>query len=390
MKKIRLAVVIPTLHGAGCERIVAELLPDLNKLFDIELILYNRAISYPVPEQIKIYTLNSDNSAECSIGYKMYRFAKRIVSLSLILRRENYEVILSFIDGNNIIVFFANILSGRKAKLVTAEHTISDDFFRFNRYARRLRWVVKSLLRFVYNRADKVIVISKAMQDYLRDNLGVKKTTDIIYNGIDVNRFYFPTHYLEKTPQLDSRYLVDGIRLLNVGRLDDNKNQRFLIEIFPRILESVPTAYLFIIGVGSNEESLRHLIYDMGLEERIYLLGWKNNVEEFMKMADVFLLTSHYESFSNVIMEALACGVPVVTTQSTKAFFETLDNGHFGTIVPVGDADAFVAAVLNTLSHYSNSDTFKMEISNHARSNFNIDRMKSKYIGVIQEVFNGK
>lgn len=384
--KPRLAVIIPTLHGAGCERIVAEMLPDLNADFGLHLILYHPSIAYPIPDNLKIYFLNSDNSPAHGIIFKIFRFIKRIISLASILRRERFSVVLSFIDSNNVIVFFANILAGGKAKIVMAEHTINEEFFRFNPYARRLGWLIKLLLRFVYARADKVIVISNAMQRYVRDVLGVNRLTKVIYNGIDTGKFYPPVLNKEISAQLDPRYIVPCIRLLNVGRLDDNKDQDFLIKILPKVLEAVPDARLFILGVGPNEMRLLHLVSELKLEEKVFFLGWQTNVEEYMRLADVFLLSSHHESFSNVIIEALACGVPVVTTRSTEVFYETFEHGRYGTIVPIGDSQGYIKAVIDTLRQYSIDTKFRAEIAKYAQSKFNLSNMKLQYIETIREI----
>lgn len=386
MKKTRLAVFIPTLEGAGCERLVSEMLPDLNEYFKMHLILYHRLITYRIPENVIIYHLNSDTSAKHGVIYKIYRFIKRIYCLAVILRRERYDVVLSFID--NIVVFFACKLAGRKTRIILAERTVNTEFFKFNRYARGLQWIIKPLLRFVFFRADKVIVNSNAMQLYVRDVLGVTRATEVIYNGIDTEKFYPPTDKPEIPETLDADYMVAGVRLLNAGRLDDNKNQAFLIRIFPRILEAVPNARLFILGTGPNEETLRSLIFELGLEGKVHLLGWKNNVASYMRLADVFLLSSHHESFGNVLVESLACGTPVVATQSTEALFEILDNGLYGTIVPVGDAEGYIKAVLDTLNRQSKEAAFRRKISDYARVNFNLIDVKSKYIKAIREVTN--
>lgn len=387
-KNTSLAIVIPTLRGAGCERIVVELIPELNKCFNLHLILYHHAISYPIPKDLKIELLHCNTSVNHSYFYKFYRYIKKIVALSSLIRKNRYDIILSFIDLNNVVVYFANKLSGREVKLIVSERTVNESFFRHNRYAHRLKKLIKFLLKYVYNRSNKVITNSKAMKYYLKKEMNVKSAIDVIYNGINIDKFY-PIKNGQKLidESMDRKYTKENItRLLHVGRLDDNKDQAYLIRIFPMIYKSIPNAQLFIIGIGPNKEKLIKLISKMKLETKIHILGWKDNVEDYMRCADIFLLSSYHESFGNVIAESMACGVPVVTTCSTDALYEILDNGRLGTIVNKYEEEEYIKAVINTLNKHCNDRYFKKEISNYAMTNFNREIMHENYINIIKSV----
>src|SRR5262245_17481806 len=173
MARPRLAVVIPSLHGAGCERMVAALLPDFQARFDVHLILHRAAIAYPIPPSVPIYLLQGDASPDHQVAYKAWRFAQRATRLATILRRQPYDAVLGFVDVSNVLTAYAHALAGSRARLVLAEHTVNPQFFRFNPHARRLRPLLQALLRVAYTRADRVIAISRAMQRYLRDRLGI-------------------------------------------------------------------------------------------------------------------------------------------------------------------------------------------------------------------------
>lgn len=386
MKKIRLAVVIPTLEGGGTQRMVAELLHGFPTHFDVHLVLCQYRVAYSIPRHVTIHLLHSAHSPNHSIIIKLWRLGRRVFSLRSVLRSGHYDVILSFLDMNNVVTFLANRLVSRRAPLLLVEQLVGEEFLRYERHRRRTNWLWMLSLRFAYQRASLVIVLSATMQRYVREVIGVDRETEIIYNGVNSERFFSNGGVVAG---LDERYSSARVRLLHVGRLCDQKNQEFLIRLFPRILECVPEAELFIVGVGENERPLRDVISRLALDGRVHLLGWKDNVADYMRLADVFLLCSNYESFGNVIPEALACGVPVVTTGCSGVIFEILENGRYGAIVPVGDASGYLRAVLETLGRYGRNPGLKEEIAAYVESRFGMVEIKKRYIELILQMTDG-
>jgi glycosyltransferase involved in cell wall biosynthesis len=385
-RRPRVAVVIPTLQGAGCERVVADLLPDLCARYAVELVLYEPAIAYPVPPGLPLRLLHSTIAAERPGAVKGLRFGVRVARLAAVLRRGRYDAVLSFVDTNNLVSFFAHRLTRRRARLVLVEQTVGAEFFHFNPYARRYAAVYRPLLGLAYRHADAVIVVSRAMGRYLRRALGVRRPLTVIYNGVDVGRFYPPAPGAGPPTALEPAYRTPGVRLLSVGRLDANKDQAFLVRVLPHVLQHVPDARLYLIGVGPNETALREQAARLGLAARVGLLGWKTNVADYMRFADALLLASHHESFGNVLVEALACGLPVVATRATAAFDEILGGGRYGAIVPCHDEAAYAAAVVATLRHRSADPAYRAALARYARTTFDQRTTNRRYLDVLARV----
>ncbi len=139
-----------------------------------------------------------------------------------------------------------------------------------------------------------------------------------------------------------------GARIMTVGRLKRVKNHALLIRAFAKVSEIQP-ARLMIVGDGELRDELEALIAELGLGGKVVLPGFVNDPTPLYRSADLFVLSSNYEGFGNVIVEAMACGVPVVSTDCPAGPSEILENGRFGTLVPVGDVDALASAMMSAL-----------------------------------------
>jgi glycosyltransferase involved in cell wall biosynthesis len=377
--KNKIAIIIPTLHGAGCEKLLSEMLFYFEKEFNIDLILYENSIDYNIPKSINIKLLETDNSPNHSVLYKIYRLGKRINNIGKILKKNNYDVILSFIDGCNTNVYFGKVLHRVKTPLISAEHTINEGFFIHNPYSKKLAWLFKFLLKITYNGVDEVIVISNSMKKYIKDDIKVtNKNITTIYNGIDTNKFNLKINH---TVEFEKDFNKAKIKILNVARLDDNKNQQYLINIMPDILKEKPNAKLFIIGKGEKEEELKNLIEKLKLNNYVYLLGWKTNVSDYMKKSNLFLMSSKYESFANVVVESLGCGTPVVTSKYDDVVYDIIENNSLGTVVEIENKKKYIKSIL----YYLDNEIDKNKLNDYVKNKFSIDNTIIKYMQVIKK-----
>jgi len=139
-----------------------------------------------------------------------------------------------------------------------------------------------------------------------------------------------------------------GPRILTVGNLKPVKNHPLLLRAFAAL--GRPEARLMLLGQGRNEAALRALADSLGIGDRVIFAGFHPDPAPFYATADLFVLSSDHEGFGNVIVEALSCGLPVVSTDCPSGPAEILENGRFGRLVPVGDAGALTAAIDLALS----------------------------------------
>lgn len=379
--KSKIAVVIPTLHGAGCEKLVSEMLFEFTEEFEVDLILYEYIIDYKIPSNVNIKLVGTDNSPYHSLLYKIFRQIKRIINIGKILKQNNYNAVISFIDGCNTNVFLAKKIFKIKSPLIAAEHTINENFFNNNPFARRFKMFFKFLSKITYNKVDEVIVISNSMKKYLQEDIKVKnKNITVIYNGIDTDKF---SPVKNKNVKFEEEFENARIKLLNVARLDDNKNQQYLIKLMPEILKYRPEARLFIIGKGEKEKKLRNLIQNLNLENKVFLLGWKTNVADYMRESNLFMMASKYESFGNVVVEALSCGVPAIVSEYDEVVFEILDD-NMGEIVKLDNKKDYINAIL----FWIDKKIDKSKMHQKIREKFSITKTTNEYIKVIKKAIN--
>jgi len=144
--------------------------------------------------------------------------------------------------------------------------------------------------------------------------------------------------------------------ILAVGRLTEQKDYPTLLYAINALLfeaeldPAVPPVRLVILGTGRLESSLRSLARDLGVAHLVRFEGFQPNPYAYMRRADAFVLTSRWEGFPNVLVEAMACGVPVIATDCPGASAEILEYGRWGELVPVGDAVALAAAIRRMLN----------------------------------------
>lgn len=382
VRKKKIAVVIPTLEGAGCEKLVAEMLPTFANHFEVNLIMYEMYNDFSIPKGIKVLTLDSKNRSQHSFAYKTIRLLYRVFYLGLLFRKHKYDLILSFIDGCNINSFLGKTLFGVKSRLILAEHTVNKNFFQYNKYSNKFKYIIKLLLYCAYNKSDRVVAISSSMRNFLVNDIGVKSNKiEIIYNGINTTNFNAREEF---SLDLDERFESAKIKLITVGRLVEGKNQEFLIKLMPSILDKFPDARLFILGKGELNNRLLNIISKLNLSDRVFLLGWKNNVHLYLKKSDLFLFSSHYESFCNVVAESLMCGVPVITSRYDDVVDELIFSSTLGEAVDSNDKLLFEMQIAKYLINKKS----KQSVAEVFGNRFDFQNTCSSYVSLIQKVVN--
>jgi glycosyltransferase involved in cell wall biosynthesis len=136
--------------------------------------------------------------------------------------------------------------------------------------------------------------------------------------------------------------------ILAVGRLEDQKDFPTLIRAFALVRQKRP-ARLLILGWGPDRPQLEALIQELGIEQEVFMPGFVSNPYAYMAKASVFTLSSAWEGMSNVLVEAMAVGIPVVSTDCKSGPAEIMSKGKYGSLVPVGDSEAMANAILGIL-----------------------------------------
>jgi glycosyltransferase involved in cell wall biosynthesis len=230
-------------------------------------------------------------------------------------------------------------------------------------------------IRFLYPFADSIIAISHGVA---RD---LATTAKLSLESIEV--IYNPTI----SPQLSEKsqesighpWFAPGQSpvVLGVGRLEQQKDFPTLIHAFAKVRQ-MQTAKLVILGSGREEKKLLSLVNELKLNEDVAMLGFVDNPYAYMAKSAVFVLSSAWEGFGNVIVEAMAVGTPVVSTNCPNGPEEILDNGKYGELVPVGDSQAMAEAILRVLlGEIKSVDSDWLE-------QFKLETVAQKYLDVLQ------
>ncbi len=323
----RIALFIGSLQKGGSERVMVNLAEYFHqKNYEVILVTqYKQAVEYDISPQIRrVYSEPQEQELQ---GGRIHNFIARFSTLRNIWKVYKPDVILSFLGKNNLMaIATALFLPAKVAVSVRGEPTME--------YAGKL---MQLLAKVVFGMADGVVLQTQDAKAFFPQ--WVQKKARILPNPLN------PVF-------LDCRYVgVREDKIVAVGRLDENKNHALLIGAFARIATKYPDMKLVIYGEGNRRKSLEALVQEKGLKDRVEMPGSITDVAQRIGNARIFTLTSNTEGMPNSIMEAMALGLPVVSTDcpcgGPAALIET---GVNGMLVPVGDEEALAEAFIKILS----------------------------------------
>lgn len=228
--------------------------------------------------------------------------------------------------------------------------------------------------RVLYPRADAILAVSQGVaQDVARVLRIPKERIHVVYNPTITPDLYAQSLIPVEHPwfKADQPPVV-----LAVGRLEFLKGYDILLEAFAKVRSEVE-ARLVILGKGSLQEVLRAHAARLGISEQVDMPGFDPNPYRYMRQARVFVLSSRYEGLPNVLIQALACGCPVVSTNCPSGPAEILDGGKYGKLVPVGDVEALAEAIVCTLREP------RSEISEEWLNQFRVEYVAQRYLEAI-------
>jgi len=252
---------------------------------------------------------------------------------------------------NSLLGLTKIILRRKSPRLVGSEHSyITDTNQRGSRkMVAYLMYVIAS--RIGYRMLDVNVALTSGISDRMKAQRLVKPSKIVVLpNPIDLTRIRFDK---DSSAPLNAR-----IQLLAVGRLDDLKDYPTMIRAV-NILRGTREVSLAILGDGEKRRELQSLIDELNLSGIVTLYGFVADTSSWYRTADLLILSSKTEGFPNVIVEALAHGVPVVSTDCLTGPRDILTSSCYGSLVPVGDYSALAAAVLQSCSQNFDRDVLR-------------------------------
>lgn len=372
-RKITVAFFLPSLEPGGTERNVVNLVNNINRERYVLSLVLGKAEGDFIKEVNKdIPIISLDASHSLSLLFKLVKYFKN----------QKPDIFVSAFSRINIVCLSAKILSRAKVKIIITEHSVFSMLSVIAKsFWRRLfaRFFMPAIGSLIYPKADSIICVSKGIANDLLKIVGCKEKTKVIYNPVIDGKIY---DLAEKTVShiwfSDPKIPV----IIAVGRLVECKNYPGLFKSFDLVIKS-HLAKLVILGAGPEVKKLTALVEKMNLSQHITFLGFQENPFKYMKKASVFVLSSLQEGFGNVIIEAMACGTPVVSTNCPGGPGEIIENMKNGILVPVGDEKSMAAAILSILNDKSLAKSFSIQGQKRAEF-FSIKKSVGKYEEIFQ------
>ena len=357
----KISIIIPNLGGGGIERLSIRLCRYFlaqGYTVDFVVLLAQGELLDEVPDEAELIDLKSSK-----IRFSLW-------SLVRYLKVRQPDAVLVAMWPLTIFAILAHKLSCSQSRLVISDHNILSKSYHDQHWLQK--FFLCKTIHFFYPLADVRIAVSKGVADDLAQVGKLNRSSfSVIYN---------PTAESQSLLQhinSDTWLKFSGKRIISVGSFKPQKDHTTLIRSFS-LLITHQSATLVILGEGKLRPDMERLINELDLSDHVVLPGFMNDPYPWYLGADLFVLSSRWEGFGNVLVEALQCGIPVVSTDCRSGPREILENGRYGRLVPVGDKVALATAMKEALAKEPDRELLKARASE-----FSVKRIGQQYIEVL-------
>lgn len=358
-KNIKICFFIPSLNAGGAEKMLIKLANHFakNNDFSIYFIVLKKGVL--------IKELNLKDIELINLHKKRALYS--IFSLARVLKNIQPDVIFSALGHANISAVIANMVSRTNTRVIISERSTISNAPLFSGGIKSN--INKVIYKFFYLRSDGIVAISNGVKEDLIKTLSIPENKiSVIYNPAypENTEQVIPINYSKLLNNKKTKFLI------TVGRLEKAKDFLTLLKSISLIRSS--PIHLFILGEGSERPLLEKYIIENNLSGIVTLLGFVEKPCRWLKSADLYLCSSAWEGFGNSIVEAMACGLPIVSTNCVGPK-EIL--GDLTKLVPVGDEVLMAKAILNALQGQ------KTDIFKDRAKHFSIDKISEQYLEVL-------
>jgi glycosyltransferase involved in cell wall biosynthesis len=365
VRPISLAIYLPDLSGGGAERLHVNLAPQFVRAGYRVTFLLDRlegSLLSQLPQGCAVHALGAD------------RQIRALPKLVRYLKRARPDVLVANMEHMNVMAVLARALARVPTRIIAIQHCALSEQVR--RPSLKFR-VLPLLFRLVLPFADNIVAVSIGVADDLAEIAGLSRSKiTVIYNGVVGSDFEGRLACEPEHPW----FAQDWPIILGIGRFVAQKDFTTLIRAFGHVAE-VSDARLIILGEGPMRAELQEHVRSLkSLSDRISMPGFLADPLPLLGRARLFVLSSRFEGFGNVVAEALACGTPVVSTDCPHGPAEILDRGRYGALVPVGNAEALGSAILEAL----NRDPDRMALIRRGQM-FSVLRCAREYGRLIED-----
>ena len=359
-----IGIFTPSLAGGGVQRAMLNLSRSFVELgYTVDMILVKASGPFltQVPEKVRVIDLGATRALSA---------LPRLISY---LQKNNPSFLISGQTHINAIAILGRWLSKANTRLIVTEQ---NDLLRAMKADQNIKEKFRPfIVRFLYLYAENVVAISQGVAEDLKTvSRGKLKNICIINNPIDIKDIQ-----QKALASIQHQWFIQKEIpvILAAGRLVKQKDFVTLINAFALVRKKM-AVHLVILGEGEERTLLENLSNKLGISKDICMPGFTENPFSYMARADVFVLSSIWEGFANVLAEALACSLPVVSTNCRSGPAEILDNGRYGSLVPVGDPEAMAEAIFQELNLLHDKNILRQRAND-----FSIENLVPKYLEIL-------
>lgn len=369
---MKIAFIINSLEGGGAERVIQTLANYLvNQNHEIYVFLLNEGNKvYEFDSDVKIILLKTSVLSK-GLG-KILFIPLQSIELQILLSKFKIKYAISFLIRANLVFSFTKFFSTQR--VIISERSFSQKHYDKKNIKNS---VLKYLIKKLYSKANLIISISNGIKESLIEDFNIEESKiKVIYNPQDLIGIKNNTSTLKLDFEKKLKYFI------TIGRLVELKDHKTLINAFKAVNEEFKNTRLLILGEGPLRSEIQMQIDNLNLKSKILLLGFVKNPYVYLKNSDIFVFSSKFEGFGNVLVEAMTCGLPVISTNCISGPSEILDNGNYGMLTPVSNVDAMENA-MKTMLKNNNLKKFK-EKSLHRASDFDVEIIANKYLNILK------
>jgi len=339
-KPIHILFFTTLLGGGGAEKHLLRIVNNLDRQrFRVSLALATPGGAYEadLAPDVKLYHLTENKGTAALL--------KSLIPLRQLIKTLQPDILCSVLDHVNIVAMIATKTLPNPPKTVLSIQVPPSIH---NRKSRRqlVNRTVLALIPWIYPQADRLLALSQGVAEDVKSLIPKHTPVEVIYNaGVD-------KEVLQKAEiPLPSEILPQDAKLIVAcGRLTEQKGFSYLLEALAEVKKVIPVR-LWILGEGELQQTLETQIQQLNLSECVELIGFKPNPFQYMAAADLFVLSSIYEGFGNVIVEAMACGTSVVASDCPHGPNEIITDGVNGLLIPPKNPQALAQAIIKVLTN---------------------------------------
>jgi N-acetylgalactosamine-N,N'-diacetylbacillosaminyl-diphospho-undecaprenol 4-alpha-N-acetylgalactosaminyltransferase len=380
---MKLGIFIYSLSGGGAERQASYILSYCvtNKI-DVHLILMNTTIKYELPKDIPIHYIEKSNADE-SGTLKALKIPFLAIKYAGLVKKLKITHSVSLLTRPNIINIIAGKLTNYRFKVITNELAFPTLQYSYRGFQSNFN---KTMIKLLYKKSDMIIGNSEGNSIDLITNFEVPSDImEVINNPIDLEKIY-------NIEPINSFFDNTTFNMITLGRLDIGKNHIMLIKAIHKLQD--PLLRLYIFGVGDMHEKLEKVIEKHNLGNQVFLMGFDPNPYQYLKASDLFVFGSNHEGFPNVLLEAMACGLPILTTNCQSGPSEIMELQtikddlmvtDYGILVPIKNVDLMAKGI----NYFVNNRSYMKVCQENGKKrimDFEKEKILKQYIDLIKTV----